>query len=68
MDKKNNYLGGAISPGIRIRYEALHNFTSKLPLLDTKWPNEIVGNTTETSIHSGVIYGVLKEIDGIIEG
>ncbi|MBP0905487.1 type III pantothenate kinase [Mariniflexile gromovii] len=64
---ENHYLGGAIAPGLRMRYKALHNFTANLPLLDTTLPNNIVGNSTETSIHSGVVYGVLKEIDGVIE-
>lgn len=62
----NVYLGGAISPGIRMRYEALNNLTANLPLLDTKPPRTIVGSSTETSIHSGVIYGIVNEIDGVI--
>jgi type III pantothenate kinase len=33
IDIENNYLGGAISPGLRLRYEALHNFTAKLPIV-----------------------------------
>jgi type III pantothenate kinase len=33
IDIENNYLGGAYSPGLRLRYEALHNFTAKLPYL-----------------------------------
>lgn len=63
---KNTYLGGAISPGIRLRYNALHNFTAKLPLLEKKEPENIIGNSTESSIHSGVVMGVVKEIDGVI--
>ena len=63
---KNRYLGGAISPGIRVRYHSLNNLTANLPLLDTKIPKDIIGDTTENSIHSGVINGVLNEIDGVI--
>ena len=66
INNKNQYLGGAISPGIRMRYKSLHNLTANLPLLDTETPNTIIGNTTNSSIHSGVIHGVLKEIDGVI--
>ena len=62
----NEYLGGAISPGIRVRYQSLNNLTANLPLLDTKMPKNIIGDTTENSIHSGIIYGVLNEIDGVI--
>lgn len=67
VNAKNEYLGGAISPGIRMRYESLNNFTSNLPLLETKPPRHFIGKSTAGSIHSGVINGILKEIDGIIE-
>ena len=64
---KNDYLGGAISPGIRLRYKSLNNLTANLPLLETKRPKTIIGDSTETSIHSGVVVGIIKEIDGIID-
>lgn len=64
---QNHYLGGAISPGIRLRYKTLNNLTANLPLLDTKQPKTIIGNTTESAIHSGVVLGVVKEIDGVID-
>jgi type III pantothenate kinase len=63
----NEYLGGAISPGIRLRYQALHDLTANLPLLDTSQPKNSIGNTTESAIHSGVVNGIIKEIDGIID-
>ncbi|WP_158845469.1 type III pantothenate kinase [Algibacter sp. L1A34] len=62
----NEYLGGAISPGLRMRYAALNNLTANLPLLNTEMPESIIGNSTKSSIHSGVVYGVLNEIDGNI--
>ncbi len=64
---ENDYLGGAISPGIRLRYKSLNNLTANLPLLETNQPKSIIGNSTESSIHSGVIFGVIKEIDGIVD-
>jgi type III pantothenate kinase len=64
---KNHYLGGAISPGIRLRYHSLHNLTANLPLLDSEIPKDIIGQTTTDAIHSGVINGVLKEIEGVID-
>jgi len=67
LNFNNEYLGGSISPGIRLRYKSLHNLTANLPLLDTEFPVDLVGNTTANAIHSGVIYGVLKEIDGVID-
>ena len=67
ISSDNEYLGGAISPGLRLRYTSLNTFTSKLPLLDTEMPNELIGNTTNSAIHSGVVFGILKEIDGVID-
>ena len=67
IDENDNYLGGAISPGLRLRYEALHNFTAKLPLLTLENPRHFIGNSTSESIHSGVVNGLVYEIDGFIE-
>jgi type III pantothenate kinase len=67
IDEDNRYLGGAISPGIRLRYESLHQFTAKLPLLNKAYPEYVIGNSTEESIHSGVVNGITLEIDGFIE-
>ena len=67
VDENDNYLGGAISPGIRLRYESLHNYTAKLPLLKRELPKNTIGKSTEQSIHSGVINSVVFEIDGHID-
>lgn len=67
VTKKNEYLGGAISPGVRMRYKSLNNLTANLPLLKTEIPDSITGNSTKASIHSGVVMGILKEIEGVIE-
>lgn len=66
VDEKDAYLGGAISPGLRLRYEALHSYTSKLPLLSLAQPRNFIGNSTNESIHSGVVHGIVNEIDGFI--
>ncbi|WP_291867072.1 type III pantothenate kinase [Maribacter sp.] len=67
IDSDGVYLGGAISPGIEMRYKALHNLTSKLPLLKKDSAPDFIGDTTETSIHSGVVNGISLEIDGVID-
>lgn len=67
VNSKSEYLGGAISLGINLRYKALHSFTAKLPLLEKKETNNFIGKSTEESIHSGVVNGVVKELDGIIK-
>ena len=75
IDQNDNYLGGAISPGIRLRYESLHNYTAKLPLLSLESLNDqdskikkvqLIGNSTFEAINSGVINGVINEIEGFI--
>ena len=67
IDEENNYLGGAIAPGLRLRYESLHNFTAKLPLLSLESPKDFIGTSTSESIHSGVVNGFVYEIDGFID-
>lgn len=67
VNNEGNYYGGAISPGLQMRYKALNVFTKKLPLLEPSEKFELLGNSTETSIHSGIINGVINEIDGIIK-
>lgn len=62
------YEGGAISPGVNMRFRALNNYTAKLPLLKadgTELPL-LTGNSTAGSILSGVLNGVLNEVKGII--
>ncbi|MGB2231388.1 MAG: type III pantothenate kinase [Flavobacteriaceae bacterium] len=66
INASNQYLGGGISPGIAMRYKSLNYFTSRLPLLDSKNDSELIGTDTNKSIESGVINGVISEIDGII--
>jgi type III pantothenate kinase len=66
---QNEYLGGGISPGIQMRLISLHEHTSKLPLVKlTEDPIDLIGENTEQSILSGVVNGVISEIDGIIDG
>ena len=67
IDAQNQYWGGAISPGLRLRYESLHQFTTKLPLLTKEEPIHFIGNSTNQSIHSGVVNGLIYEIDGFID-
>ncbi|WP_343487996.1 type III pantothenate kinase [Allomuricauda sp. d1] len=61
------YLGGAISPGVSMRYRAMHDQTAQLPLLKAVDYVDLIGNSTETSMHSGVINGVAKEVDGVVD-
>lgn len=67
INAQNEYLGGAISPGLRMRYKSLNNLTANLPLLGTEQPNDIIGRSTNEAIHSGVVNGIIYEIDGAID-
>ena len=60
-------IGGSISPGIQMRFRALNEFTAKLPLVKGDWNVPLIGYDTVSNMQSGVVLGVAKEIDGIID-
>jgi type III pantothenate kinase len=62
----DHYIGGGISPGLGLRFKALHTYTAKLPLLALDNPEDFIGNSTQQSILSGVVQGVVHEIDGFV--
>ena len=66
IDADNNYHGGSISPGINLRFKALHNFTARLPLVNRREKAMVIGSNTEESIQSGVMNGIAAEVDGMI--
>jgi type III pantothenate kinase len=66
VSRSGEYLGGAISPGIRMRFQAMHTFTGKLPLIEPEDFTGPVGRSTRESLLSGVIHGVTEEIRGVI--
>ncbi|MGM0418324.1 MAG: type III pantothenate kinase [Thermodesulfobacteriota bacterium] len=68
ISSKGEYLGGAISPGIKISSEALFSIASKLPRVDLiDPPPNAVGKDTITSIKSGILYGYASLVDGMVE-
>ncbi len=67
IDNNGVYHGGAISPGVTMRFKALHHFTSKLPLLNKVDSAKLTGNSTKRSMESGVVNGVIAEANGMIE-
>ena len=66
INRKKEYTGGSISPGMRMRLAALNHFTSRLPLVKLKDIQKISGSTTADSILIGVVNGMTYEIDGFI--
>ena len=67
INKYHEFLGGGISPGMEMRFKSLHTFTALLPLVEKDWNLPLVGYDTRTNILSGVILGMAKEIDGMID-
>jgi type III pantothenate kinase len=62
----NHYLGGSISPGLHMRFKALHTFTARLPLIEPQPNPKLIARNTGDAILSGIIYGIAAEIEGII--
>ncbi|MGL5318500.1 MAG: type III pantothenate kinase [Bacteroidales bacterium] len=66
IDSDGIYHGGNISPGIEMRFRALHQFTGKLPKIEPEGDLPVLGYNTETAIRSGVMQGVFYEVNGYI--
>jgi type III pantothenate kinase len=67
VSRKGEYLGGLICPGIGISIESLAARTARLPAVDFRQPAKLVGSNTVGSIQSGLFYGFVSMIDGILE-
>ena len=66
IDSEGNYHGGNISPGLNMRFRALHDYTKKLPLLSQECEYQLIGDTTASAIASGVKNGIIFEVEGYI--
>jgi type III pantothenate kinase len=67
INKDHQFMGGSISPGMEMRFKAMHQFTAKLPLVKGEWNVPLIGYDTATNLKSGVVYGMAKEMDGTID-
>lgn len=67
VNREHEFLGGSISPGMHMRFRAMHEQTALLPLVKAEFNFPLVAFDTKTNLLSGVILGMAKEIDGIIE-
>ncbi|MCL4401684.1 MAG: type III pantothenate kinase [Acidobacteria bacterium] len=67
ISRAGEYLGGVIAAGIGISIEALFSKTARLPLVDFREPSQLIGTNTVASIQSGLYYGALGMIDGILD-
>lgn len=67
INNRSEFLGGGISPGMKMRFRAMHEHTALLPIIEAAHDFPLVGYDTRTNLLSGVILGMSKEIDGIID-
>lgn len=67
VDRNRRFHGGGISPGLMMRFQAVHTFTARLPLVTPKADPALIGNSTETCIQSGVVNGIVAEMHGIAQ-
>ena len=61
------YLGGLIAPGMKVSAQALSLATSKLPLVEIRKPEAVTAQTTEAAIRSGIVYGQIVMIEGLLK-
>jgi len=66
INERGEYLGGAIAPGIRLSTEALVSRAAKLPRVELIRPKSIIGRNTVASMQSGVIFGFVGQVEGIV--
>lgn len=66
IDQTGQYIGGIIAPGIKISTEALFQRAAKLPRIDLVKPPNVIGKNTIASMQSGVIYGFVGQVDGLV--
>jgi type III pantothenate kinase len=64
---KGEYLGGVIAPGIQISADALFSRAAKLPRVEIVQPPKVVGKNTVHSMQSGIVYGYVGLVDGVVE-
>ena len=67
VSARAEYLGGIICPGVGISIQALFAKTARLPMVDFRDPGRLIGTNTVGSIQSGLYYGIIAMIDGILE-
>jgi len=67
ISKKGEYMGGVICPGIGISADALFQRTARLPRVEIRKPARMIGSNTVGSLQSGLYYGYLGLVDGILE-
>jgi len=68
VSEKNEFLGGAIGPGLRMMNRAIASGTAKLPSIELVMPQKVIGRTTVSNIQSGILYGYIGSVEKIVSG
>ena len=68
VSEKNEFLGGAIGPGLRMMNRAIASGTAKLPSIELVMPQKVIGRTTVANIQSGILYGYIGSVEKIVTG
>jgi type III pantothenate kinase len=66
VSSRGEYLGGVIAPGVNLSLMALHQAAAKLPSIRVRQPEKVIGTNTVSAMESGVFYGYLAMVDGIV--
>jgi type III pantothenate kinase len=67
VDSQGVFQGGAIAPGLKMRFRAMHEFTKRLPMIDEIGSKRLIGKSTKEAMQSGVVNGMVAEIEGMVE-
>lgn len=65
VSAQGEYLGGIIAPGLESSSSLLHRAAAKLPKVELRFPDELIGRTTETSMQAGLMFGGVELVDGL---
>lgn len=66
INEKNQYMGGAIAPGIAISTEALYSRAAKLPRIEIARPEGVIGRNTVSAMQAGILFGYVGQVEGIV--
>jgi type III pantothenate kinase len=66
LNHQGEYLGGIIAPGVMISADALFSKTAKLPRVDIRRPQRVIGSSTVAAMQSGLFYGYVALVDGVL--
>lgn len=67
MDGTGTFLGGLIAPGFRLGAKALSDAAARLPMIELRAPRAVIGRSTREAMQSGVVYGEVARIDGLLD-